>query len=80
MKVLSKKQLRGIDIVIGQRVREVRQSIEMSQEALGDALGLSFQQVQKYEKGTNRIGGSRLVQIAAILKTPPETFVRGLKA
>jgi transcriptional regulator with XRE-family HTH domain len=49
----------------------------MSQEKLGDALGLTFQQVQKYEKGTNRIGASRLQQIAHILQVPVEFFFEG---
>ena len=46
----------------------------MSQEKLGDALGLTFQQVQKYEKGANRIGASRLQQIAHILQVPVSFF------
>lgn len=46
----------------------------LSQEKLGDALGLTFQQVQKYEKGSNRIGASRLQQISKILKVPPSFF------
>jgi transcriptional regulator with XRE-family HTH domain len=49
----------------------------MSQEKLGDALGLTFQQVQKYEKGTNRIGASRLQQISQILKVPVAFFFEG---
>ena len=48
--------------------------IGMSQEKLGGALGLTFQQVQKYEKGTNRIGASRLQQIAGVLSVPPAFF------
>lgn len=48
--------------------------VGMSQERLGDALGLTFQQVQKYEKGTNRIGASRLQQIAGILNVSPAFF------
>jgi transcriptional regulator with XRE-family HTH domain len=49
----------------------------MSQEKLGDALGLTFQQVQKYEKGTNRIGASRLQQISSILQVPVAFFFEG---
>src|SRR4029077_16357925 len=49
----------------------------MSQEKLGEALGLTFQQVQKYEKGTNRIGASRLQQIASVLGVPIEFFFEG---
>jgi transcriptional regulator with XRE-family HTH domain len=52
----------------------------MSQEKLGDALGLTFQQVQKYEKGTNRIGASRLQQIAHILQVPVSFFFEGAPA
>jgi len=48
--------------------------MKMSQEKLGDALGLTFQQVQKYEKGTNRIGASRLQQISKTLNVPPSFF------
>jgi transcriptional regulator with XRE-family HTH domain len=51
--------------------------LSMSQEKLGDALGLTFQQVQKYEKGTNRIGASRLQQIAHILQVPVSFFFEG---
>src|SRR3979490_3557236 len=54
----------------GSRVRMRRMMLSMSQEKLGDALGLTFQQVQKYEKGTNRIGASRLQQISNILQVP----------
>jgi transcriptional regulator with XRE-family HTH domain len=54
--------------------------LNMSQEKLGDALGLSFQQVQKYEKGTNRIGASRLQQIAATLQVPVSFFFDGAPA
>src|SRR5258708_38529595 len=50
----------------------------MSQEKLGEALGLTFQQVQKYEKGTNRIGASRLQQISKALEVPPSFFFDGL--
>jgi transcriptional regulator with XRE-family HTH domain len=50
----------------------------LSQEKLADGLGLTFQQVQKYEKGTNRIGASRLQQIANILKVPPQFFFEEL--
>jgi transcriptional regulator with XRE-family HTH domain len=56
-----------VDRQVGSRVRMRRMLIGMSQEKLGDALGLTFQQVQKYEKGTNRISASRLQQIAQVL-------------
>jgi transcriptional regulator with XRE-family HTH domain len=54
-----------------------RMIVGMSQEKLGEALGLTFQQVQKYEKGTNRIGASRLQQIAKVLGVPIEFFFEG---
>lgn len=53
-----------LDAATGRRVREVRNMRGMSQEALGDHCGITFQQIQKYEKGTNRIGPSRLMKIA----------------
>lgn len=54
-----------------------RMMLHMSQEKLSDGLGITFQQVQKYEKGTNRIGSSRLMQIAGVLQVPPEFFFEG---
>src|SRR5262245_8708590 len=62
---------------VGSRVRMRRLMLAMSQEKLGDALGLTFQQVQKYEKGANRIGASRLEQISHILQVPIEFFFEG---
>src|SRR3954464_15339578 len=62
---------------VGSRVRMRRMMLSMSQEKLGDALGLTFQQVQKYEKGTNRIGASRLQQISQILQVPVAFFFEG---
>ena len=61
----------------GSRVRMRRMMLTMSQEKLGDALGLTFQQVQKYEKGTNRIGASRLQQMSQILQVPVSFFFEG---
>ena len=63
-----------VDIYVGSRVKMRRLMLDMSQEKLGDALSLTFQQVQKYEKGTNRMGSSRLQQIANILKVPVTFF------
>jgi transcriptional regulator with XRE-family HTH domain len=62
---------------VGSRVRMRRMMLSMSQEKLGGALGLTFQQVQKYEKGTNRIGASRLQQISHILQVPVSFFFEG---
>ncbi len=66
-----------IDRHVGSRVKMRRTLLGLSQEKLAGALGLSFQQVQKYEKGTNRIGASRLQQISKILKAPPSFFFEG---
>jgi len=66
-----------IDRHVGSRVRMRRMMLTMSQEKLGDALGLTFQQVQKYEKGANRIGASRLQQISRILQVPVSFFFEG---
>src|SRR6188768_3164333 len=73
----AKKAPNPIDKHVGSRVRMRRMMLTMSQEKLGDALGLTFQQVQKYEKGTNRIGASRLQQISNILKVPVSFFFEG---
>jgi transcriptional regulator with XRE-family HTH domain len=62
---------------VGARVRMRRLMLDMSQTNLGDAVGLTFQQIQKYEKGTNRIGASRLQQIAHILQVPIPFFFEG---
>jgi len=75
--MIAKKAPNPIDKHVGSRVRMRRMMLSMSQEKLGDALGLTFQQVQKYEKGTNRIGASRLQQIAHILQVPVEFFFEG---
>jgi len=63
-----------IDIHVGSRVRLRRTLLGFSQEKLGDALGLTFQQIQKYERGTNRIGSSRLFQISRVLDAPISFF------
>jgi transcriptional regulator with XRE-family HTH domain len=75
--MVVKKAPNPIDKHVGSRVRMRRMMLNMSQEKLGDALGLTFQQVQKYEKGTNRIGASRLQQISNILQVPVEFFFDG---
>src|SRR5882672_5602499 len=69
-----------IDKHVGSRVRMRRMMLDMSQTALGDALGISFQQVQKYEKGTNRISASRLQQACHILQVPVAFFFEGTPA
>ena len=77
---MAKKTPNPIDKHVGSRVRMRRMMLSMSQEKLGDALGLTFQQVQKYEKGTNRIGASRLQQISLILQVPVSFFFEGAPA
>jgi transcriptional regulator with XRE-family HTH domain len=74
----AKKTANATDKHVGRRVRARRLIIGWTQEKLGDALGLTFQQVQKYEKGTNRVGSSRLVQIAQALGAPVAHFFEGL--
>ena len=74
---MAKKIPNPIDTHVGSRVRMRRLILSMSQAKLGDAIGLTFQQVQKYEKGTNRMGSSRLVQIANVLKVPVTFFFEG---
>jgi len=64
--------------MVGNRVRIRRMLIGMSQERLGDLLGITFQQVQKYEKGINRIGAGRLFEIARILDVPIDFFYEGV--
>jgi transcriptional regulator with XRE-family HTH domain len=75
--MITKKSPNPTDKHVGARVRMRRLMLGMSQEKLGDALGLTFQQVQKYEKGTNRIGASRLQHIAHILQVPVSFFFEG---
>ena len=71
---LPKKTPNPIDIHVGSRIRLRRNMISMSQEKLGEALGITFQQIQKYEKGTNRVGASRLQQISNVLGVPVSFF------
>src|SRR6201999_1109551 len=71
---VPKKQANPIDAQVGNRVRLRRMLIGMSQEKLGESLGLTFQQVQKYEKGVNRIGAGRLFHVARILGVPITYF------
>lgn len=70
----KKKTPNPIDVHVGSRIRLRRTMLGLSQEKLGDRLGITFQQVQKYEKGTNRVGASRLQNIAGILNVPAAFF------
>ncbi|MCF3936421.1 helix-turn-helix transcriptional regulator [Acuticoccus sp. M5D2P5] len=69
-----RKQPNPIDIHVGSRLKLRRTLMGMTQEKLGDQLGVTFQQVQKYEKGANRIGASRLQEISQILEVPVSFF------
>jgi transcriptional regulator with XRE-family HTH domain len=78
---MTKTSSRGpnpIDIHVGSRIRLRRQLMKMSQEKLGDELGVTFQQVQKYERGANRVGASRLYRLSRVLEVPVQFFFEGL--
>lgn len=72
--MMNAKTPNAIDTFVGSRVRMRRQLLGLSQERLADQIGVTFQQVQKYEKGMNRIGASRLQRIADVLSTSPSFF------
>ena len=63
-----------VDLVVGQRVRQRRQLLGLSQTKLADALNVTFQQVQKYERGSNRVGAGRLYQLSRVLDVPVNYF------
>jgi transcriptional regulator with XRE-family HTH domain len=67
------------DIVVGRNIRIFRQKLRMSQSALARQVGVTFQQIQKYEKGLNRVGASRLAQIAAALQVPIPSLFQGVE-
>ena len=75
---MPKKKANPVDAHVGYRVRLRRVLIGMSQERLGELLGLTFQQVQKYERGMNRIGAGRLYEVAEILGVPISFFYEGV--
>src|SRR6478736_7162335 len=77
---LPKKHANPVDAQVGSRVRLRRMLIGMSQERLGEMLGLTFQQVQKYEKGVNRIGAGRLFDVARILGVPIDYFYESVSS
>ncbi len=70
----ASRRANPMDVHVGTRVRLRRMLLGMSQEKLGEHLGLTFQQVQKYEKGVNRIGASRLFDLAKVLGVPVQFF------
>ncbi len=63
-----------VDVHVGTRLRQRRTLLGMSQEKLGDAIGLTFQQIQKYERGANRVGASRLYDLSRVLEVPVSFF------
>lgn len=75
---MATKSATEVDKQVGARIRARREAMKVSQEKLGEALGITFQQIQKYEKGTNRVGASRLAQIAKTLDVPVSYFFDGL--
>lgn len=70
----SKNVFHPIDTHVGQRLRARRKILSLSQTALGEAIGLTFQQIQKYERGANRIGASRLFELSEVLDVPVSYF------
>lgn len=79
--IAPRKAPNPIDVLVGSRLKLRRTMVGMTQEKLGDQLGVTFQQIQKYEKGANRIGASRLQEISRILEVPVAYFfedARGL--
>jgi len=79
MKKTSPRSANPVDEHVGARMRLRRQILKMSQEKLGDALGVTFQQVQKYERGVNRVGASRLYDLSRVLEVPVTFFYDGLE-
>jgi len=77
---MQRKRVRPVDLQIGNCVRFHRMLIGMSQERLGDLLGLTFQQIQKYEKGVNRISAGRLFELARIFNVPIGSFYKEANA
>lgn len=67
-----------IDVLVGANIRRLRKALGLSQQALGERLGVSFQQTQKYEKGANRVSASTLARIAEVFEVPIDTLFAGL--
>jgi transcriptional regulator with XRE-family HTH domain len=75
---MSKRMPDFIDVYVGNRIRMRRMLVGMSQDKLSESLGVTFQQVQKYEKGSNRVSASRLYHLAQVLGVPVQYFFEGL--
>ncbi len=84
VKKIARRKLPGvadlIDIHVGNRLRQRRTLLGLNQQKLGEAVGLTFQQVQKYERGANRIGASRLFDFSLVLGVPVEFFFEDMPA
>ncbi|WP_290815051.1 helix-turn-helix domain-containing protein [Aquidulcibacter sp.] len=76
--MINHRRSTSVDAYVGCRLKQRREDLGMSQERLAELLGLSFQQVQKYERGMNRIGASRLFQLCGLLGVEPSFFFDGL--
>jgi transcriptional regulator with XRE-family HTH domain len=76
---MAAKSTREIDAEIGRRIRVAREKAQQSQSILGSRLGITFQQIQKYERGANRVSAGRLFDIAHVLQVPITYFFDGLK-
>lgn len=74
---MGKKGPHQTDVVVGRNIRIRRLAKDMSQRALAERIGITFQQIQKYEKGANRVGASRLMEIAVALEAPAHAFFDG---
>jgi transcriptional regulator with XRE-family HTH domain len=74
---MNKRSPTRIDKYVGRRIRVRRQTLGISQRKLAYALGVTFQQIQKYENGTDRIGAGRLKQLSEVLQAPPAFFFQG---
>ena len=75
---MEPKSPHPLDVLVGARVRTARMARGMSQAALAENLGITFQQIQKYERGANRISASKLIEIARALGLPPAELLRDL--
>ena len=78
MKIKSSNMPHPVDVYVGVRLRQIRTKLRVSQEEIGEAVGITFQQVQKYEKGTNRISCSRLFDLSKFLKVPINYFFKNI--
>lgn len=76
--MINHRRSTSVDAYVGCRLKQRREDLSMSQERLAELLGLSFQQVQKYERGLNRVGASRLFQLCGLLGVEPSFFFDGL--